>query len=313
MKTEREKQLEINLLVEKIERISKKKVTFKEVTSPDYKPNKKLVSLYEKLDNICEEIDEWFNDNDLSRGNQSHGAAVANLDYRAKEKVSDSWEWEKIHKLGKEYDELYEEIESMEKEKKSFKESLKRNILKEGTWTLPNNKEEFDEAESLFNQLVELKIQFEVLVGDDELSDGLHSALVRARELLKLSKSKLPTENTSIGKTNVNEGVYQTTKKQLDEIKSCIPDLNDFYNKNINGDTLYSIIVKKTPTLQSEGLGYVEFVKQINDSKKFDISWTLPKSSSGSFYTAFTDLDWVYEVEGLTSKEAEKLINDFKL
>jgi len=243
MKTKREKQLEINLLVEKIERISKKKVTFKEVTSPDYKPN-----------------------------------------------------------------------ENLEKEKKSFKESLKRNILKEGTWTLPNNKEEFDEAESLFNQLVELKIQLEVLVGDDELSDGLHSALVRARELLKLSKSKLPAENTSIGKTNVNEGVYQTTKKQLDEIKSCIPDLNDFYNKNINGDTLYSIIVKQTPTLQIDSKeAYLDFLNQINDSKKFDISWTLPKSSSGSFYTAFTDLDWVYEVEGLSSKEADKLINDFKL
>jgi len=183
--------------------------------------------------------------------------------------------------------------------------SGKKVVLKEGTWAIPASEEDFEKAEELLRELISLRKRFYSVLGDDILFDGFGAAESRAKELIEIAKG-------NVNKTSEKSNTYQEIKQQVKEMKSCISDLNDFYNRKITGDILYKRIVEKTPSLQIENKeAYLDFLEQINKPKRFG-EWTLPKESSGSFYTAFLDSDFFYENEDLTEKEVEELIEYLK-
>lgn len=141
----------------------------------------------------------------------------------------------------------------------------------------------------------------------EDLTDEQIAELPEVDQIVEIVKKKVIQEQNLS-----SDNVYEKTKQQLIEIKNCIPDLLNFYQGKITGTELYDIIVKKTPSLQVDYKdAYLDFLSQINEPKKIG-EWTLPISSSGSFYTAFIDLDWIYNLDELTEEQCDELIADFK-
>lgn len=60
-------------------------------------------------------------------------------------------------------------------------------FLNEGSWTLPNDTKEYS---NFMKEIEQLKKKYHDIIGDDEVFDGLDSALSRLEELKKFAEEK---------------------------------------------------------------------------------------------------------------------------
>lgn len=102
---------------------------------------------------------------------------------------------------------------------------------------------------------------------------------------------------------------YQEIKNQLDESARILPDIAKYYNDEITGDELFNRIMKQVHFLNTDWPeAFEEFVSQVKSEKVFSQTKQLPVRSSGSFYTAWTDLDYFLEYDGITDEEGDELV-----
>src|ERR1035437_5153186 len=78
---------------------------------------------------------------------------------------------------------------------------------------------------------------------------------------------------------------YEKIKKEIDEIRSCIPDLINVYDGKILGSELYKIILEITPLLaeKDDYEYYKDFIDQINKPEKFSEMGTFSKKTQWVF------------------------------
>lgn len=82
---------------------------------------------------------------------------------------------------------LKERIERKTGKRVILKENEVKPIITEGTWAIPKTQEDYIKARDLLKQLITLKDEIYHFLGDDNLFDGLDSAIARGKELLAIA------------------------------------------------------------------------------------------------------------------------------
>ena len=104
---------------------------------------------------------------------------------------------------------------------------------------------------------------------------------------------------------------FQEAEQDVKEIISLKSSFEEFYNQQITGEELHKIIIQKSKiSLKHYPDSFLDFISQINKPLLFG-PWTLPKHSSGSFFTAFTDIDWIYE-QNFNQQQIEELLKLYR-
>lgn len=92
-------------------------------------------------------------------------------------------------------------------------------VLEEGTWSLPKTADQYLGASSCIEKLEIIKKELYNLLGDDELFDGIDSAIRRGNELLEIAKAKIPS---LLKEETTREDILAIQRKHLDEWKQLL-------------------------------------------------------------------------------------------
>lgn len=100
-------------------------------------------------------------------------------------------------------------------------------------------------------------------------------------------------------------------KSLLAEQNACKSILDQFYAGEVMGTEAADFILANCPAHAADyPEAFKEFVEQI-DEPKYIGDWTLPKGSSGSFYTAFFDLDHIIENAECSEERLNEILAEF--
>ena len=107
-------------------------------------------------------------------------------------------------------------------------------------------------------------------------------------------------------------------KNYLQFICACLPTVKEFYRGEIKGINAYEQIIPLALThYENDDYGFnainENLLSQINVNRFYSKELDLPMHSSGSFYTALTDLDFIYtELTDMDEAEIDEMVSEYE-